>query len=115
MADENLVDPLDEPGGTDPLEGNLPGKTAPEVEKPDEDLVDATAEPSDGLDIEHVDEFEVSDFDEDFDDDFEEENEGEYDILDDQYGEEFDRDFGHLTDPTREAPKKAAAESKKKK
>jgi len=61
-------------------------------------------EESDGLDIDVVDEFDEDDFDEDFDDDFEEEIVGEYDLADDQYGQEFDNTFGHLTDPTREKP-----------
>lgn len=55
----------------------------------------------DGLDLDIVDEFKEDDFDEDFDDDFEEEIEGEYDLLDDKYGKEFDENFGHITDPTR--------------
>ncbi len=62
----------------------------------------------DGLDLDIVDEFDESDFDEDFDDDFEEEIEGEYDLEDDKYGKEVDENFGHLTDPTR--TKKKAAE-----
>ena len=45
----------------------------------------------DSLDLEVIDEFDVSDFDEDFDDDFEEEIKGEYDLQDDQYGEVFGR------------------------
>lgn len=61
-------------------------------------------EEGDGLDIDVVDEFNEDDFDEDFDDDFEEEIVGEYDLADDQYGQEFDNTFGHLTDPTREKP-----------
>lgn len=109
MADEledDLVDPLDVPGAEDEtLE--------------DETLEDVTAAPADNLDIEIVDEFDESDFDEDFDDDFEEEIVGEYDLADDQYGEDFDKEFGHLTDPNRAAPKKAAepkkASEKKKK
>ena len=52
------------------------------------------------------------DFDEEFDDDFEEEIVGEYGLEDDQYGDDFDKEFGHLTDPSRVPPKKAA-ESKK--
>lgn len=48
-------------------------------------------------DSEAVDEFDENDFDEDFDDDFEEEIEGEYELEDDQYGEDFDQEFGHLT------------------
>ena len=64
---------------------------------------------NDGLDIDVVDEFNEDDFDEDFDDDFEEEIVGEYDLADDQYGQEFDNTFGHLTDPTREKPAPAPA------
>ena len=55
----------------------------------------------DGLDLDIVDEFDESDFDEEFDDDFEEEIEGEYDLEDDKYGKEFEENFGHLTDPTK--------------
>ena len=42
-------------------------------------------------------EFEEDDFDHEFDDDFEEEIKGEYDLEDDHYGEEFKKEFGHLT------------------
>jgi len=59
-----------------------------------------------------VDEFDETDFDEDFDDSFEEEVEGEYNLEDDKYGEEFDREFGHLTDPERAAARKAAMKAK---
>ena len=67
----------------------------------------------DGLDLDIVDEFDESDFDEEFDDDFEEEIEGEYDLEDDKYGKEFEENFGHLTDPTK-AKKKAPAPAGKK-
>ena len=98
MGEDDLVDPLDEPG--DELDVNDAG------------VLEADAEPVDKLDVEIVDEFDEDDFDEDFDDDFEEEIQGEYDLEDDQYGEDFDKEFGHLTDPTRVPPRKAA-ESKK--
>ena len=42
--------------------------------------------------------FNEADFDHEFDDDFEEEFEGEYDLEDDQYGEDFRKEFGHLTE-----------------
>ena len=99
MAEDGLVDPLDTPGDES-------------TKSVDNDLVENVAEPVDNLDVEVVDEFDEDDFDEDFDDDFEEEIKGEYDLQDDQYGEDFDKEFGHLTDPTRVPPKKAA-ESKK--
>ena len=79
----------------DTLVSGEPGDT-------DDDLI--SEQESDGLDIDVVDEFNEDDFDEDFDDDFEEEIVGEYDLADDQYGQEFDNTFGHLTDPTREKP-----------
>ena len=108
--DDDLVDPLD-----------APGDDADKVNEPsvDDTLEDVTAAPADNLDIEIVDEFDENDFDEDFDDDFEEEIVGEYGLEDDQYGEDFDKEFGHLTDPTRTAPKKPvepkkAPEKKKK-
>jgi len=70
----------------------------------------------DGLDLDIVDEFDESDFDEEFDDDFEEEIEGEYDLEDDKYGKEFEENFGHLTDPTKKKkapdPAKPVADSK---
>ncbi len=47
------------------------------------------------------DDFDEDDFDDEFDDDFEEEIKGEYDLEDDQYGEEFNQEFGHLN-PTEE-------------
>ena len=90
MSDDDLVDPPDQPGGA-------PEKVEKESASTDADLVT----PNDNLDLEFVDEFDASDFDEDVDDDFEEEVEGEYELADDHYGEEFDREFGHLTDPTR--------------
>ena len=43
-------------------------------------------------------EFNEADFDHEFDDDFEEEIEGEYELEDDQYGEDFNKEFGHLTE-----------------
>lgn len=90
--DDDLVDPLNEPG--DDLENG--------------DLADGLlAPPADNLDLEVVDEFDVSDFDEDFDDDFEEEIEGEYDLQDDQYGEDFEKEFGHITDPVKAAGRKS--------
>ena len=70
--DEKLVDPLLEPSDGDS----------------DLDLEDNLAPPpTDSLDLEVVDEFDVADFDEDFDDDFEEEIKGEYNLQDDQYGD----------------------------
>jgi len=95
MTDDNLVDPLDVPGDNQ------------KIEVVDETIEDTTALPVDNLDIEVVDEFDEEDFDEEFDDDFEEEIVGEYDLQDDQYGVDFDNEFGHLTDPTRKPPKKA--------
>lgn len=59
-----------------------------------------------------VDEFDEADFDEDFDDSFEEEVQGEYELEDDQYGEMFDKEFGHLTDPVRAAARKAEMKRK---
>jgi len=94
MTDDDLVDPLDVPGQN-------------ENEVIDETIEDTTVAPVDTLSIEVVDEFDEDDFDEEFDDDFEEEIVGEYDLQDDQYGAEFDREFGHLTDPTKSPPKKA--------
>jgi len=90
--DEKLVDPLLEPSENDDdlgLEDNL----APP--------------PTDSLDLEVVDEFDVSDFDEEFDDDFEEEIKGEYNLQDDQYGADFEKEFGHITDPEKAAARKA--------
>lgn len=90
--DEKLVDPLLEPSENDDdlgLEDNL----APP--------------PTDTLDLEVVDEFDVSDFDEEFDDDFEEEIKGEYNLQDDQYGADFEKEFGHITDPEKAAARKA--------
>ncbi|MFT5300262.1 MAG: hypothetical protein ACI87E_002913 [Mariniblastus sp.] len=102
MADD-LVDPLDEPADkTAPVEENVV----------DDSIEDVSAEPIDNLDVEIVDEFDEDDFDEEFDDDFEEEIVGEYDLEDDQYGADFDKEFGHLTDPTRSPPKKAAEPKK---
>ena len=105
MADEEeLVDPLLEPSDNDS----------------DLDLEDNLAPPpTDNLDLEVVDEFDVADFDEDFDDDFEEEIKGEYNLQDDQYGEDFEKEFGHITDPEKAAARKAekaekAEKSKKK-
>jgi len=103
VDDDDLLDPLDEPGDDD--------------DSSSEDLsvdgvLDGAAIPIDSLDVEMVDEFDEDDFDEDFDDDFEEEIVGEYDLEDDQYGSDFDKEFGHLTDPSRANPKKAA-DSKK--
>lgn len=96
MVDDDLVDPLDEP----------------EAETNDGDDMDGVVEdfaaPSDNLDVEIVDEFDEDDFDEEFDDDFEEEIVGEYDLEDDQYGEEFNAEFGHLTDPSIDSSKKSA-------
>ena len=104
MVDEdNLVDPLEEPGNDDELSTE---------DLSDDGILDGAAAPVDSLDVDIVDEFDEDDFDEDFDDDFEEEIVGEYDLEDDQYGSDFDKEFGHLTDPTRANPKKAA-ESKK--
>jgi hypothetical protein len=45
-----------------------------------------------------TDEFDEAEFDHEFDDDFEEEIEGEYELEDDKYGEDFHKEFGHLTD-----------------
>ena len=95
--DEKLVDPLLEPSENDDdlgLEDNL----APP--------------PTDSLDLEVVDEFDVSDFDEEFDDDFEEEIKGEYNLQDDQYGEDFEKEFGHITDPEKAAARKADSKAK---
>jgi hypothetical protein len=103
VDDENLLDPLDEPGDDDELATDAPSEDG---------IVDAAAEPVDNLDVDIVDEFDEDDFDEDFDDDFEEEIVGEYDLEDDQYGSEFDKEFGHLTDPSRPNPKKAAEPKK---
>ncbi|MEM7783196.1 MAG: hypothetical protein AAF939_06310 [Planctomycetota bacterium] len=90
---DDLVDPLEEPAGKDKDDGLVADDGA-------------LAPPSDNLDLEFVDEFDAEDFDEDFDDDFEEEVEGEYELEDDQYGEDFDKEFGHLTDPNRKSPSK---------
>ena len=96
--DEKLVDPLLEPSDGDS----------------DLDLEDNLAPPpTDSLDLEVVDEFDVADFDEDFDDDFEEEIKGEYNLQDDQYGEDFDKEFGHFTDPEKAAARKAEKAKKK--
>ena len=46
------------------------------------------------------------------DDDFEEEIKGEYDLADDQYGQEFNKEFGHLTNPDATPPKKSAENKK---
>ncbi len=100
MAEDDLVDPLDTPGEQIAEESDV------------DDLTENLAEPVDNLDVEAVDEFDEDDFDEDFDDDFEEEIKGEYDLQDDQYGLDFDKEFGHLTDPTRSPPKKAAEPKK---
>ena len=86
----------------DALEDDEDNLVSGEPGDTDDDLI--SEEESDGLDIDVVDEFNEDDFDEDFDDDFEEEIVGEYDLADDQYGQEFDNTFGHLTDPTREKP-----------
>ena len=97
--DDDLLDPLDEPGDN-----------SEEVDTEavvDDGMLDGAAAPVDNLDVDIVDEFDEDDFDEDFDDDFEEEIVGEYDLEDDQYGSDFDKEFGHLTDPTRANPKKA--------
>jgi hypothetical protein len=91
MADDDLVDPLNEPANSDDL--GLEDNLAPP--------------PTDALDLEVVDEFDVSDFDEEFDDDFEEEIKGEYNLQDDQYGEDFEKEFGHFTDPEKAAARKA--------
>lgn len=74
----------------------------PSVPNPAEETPKASnaLEPTDSIqeeEMEVVDEFDESDFDEDFDDDFEEEIKGEYDLEDDQYGEDFNTEFGHLT------------------
>ena len=105
MVDEDkLLDPLDEPGDDDGLSTE---------DLPDDGILDgAAAAPVDSLDVDIVDEFDEDDFDEDFDDDFEEEIVGEYDLEDDQYGSDFDKEFGHLTDPSRANPKKAAEPKK---
>lgn len=68
----------------------------------------ANAETVDGLVPEQIeievtdptitDSFDEGDFDHEFDDDFEEEVKGEYDLEDDQYGEDFKKEFGHLTE-----------------
>lgn len=97
MSAEDAPEDID-----DTLVSGEPGDT-------DDGLV--AAEESDGLDIDVVDEFNEDDFDEDFDDDFEEEIVGEYDLADDQYGQEFDNTFGHLTDPTREKPAPVAKDA----
>ena len=101
MADEEeLVDPLLEPSDSDS----------------DLDLEDNLAPPpTDNLDLEVVDEFDVADFDEDFDDDFEEEIKGEYNLQDDQYGEDFEKEFGHITDPEKAAARKAEKTEKSEK
>ena len=99
MADDDLVDPWDDVSNED-------------SNKVD-DIEEMTAPPKDNLDVEIVDEFDVDDFDEEFDDDFEEEIQGEYELADDQYGAEFDKEFGHLTDPTRKPPRKAPEAGKK--
>ncbi|MDG1510159.1 MAG: hypothetical protein P8L78_02560 [Mariniblastus sp.] len=103
MVDDDLVDPLDAPGDD---------QTTSEDEAVDDSIEDVSAEPIDNLEIEIIDEIDEDDFDEDFDDDFEEEIKGEYDLADDQYGTEFDKEFGHLTNPAATPPKKSA-ESKK--
>ena len=98
--DEKLVDPLLEPSDSDS----------------DLDLEDNLAPPpTDSLDLEVVDEFDVADFDEDFDDDFEEEIKGEYNLQDDQYGEDFEKEFGHITDPEKAAARKAEKAEKSEK
>jgi hypothetical protein len=65
------------------------------------EIDDSPAPDTDEFGGELVD-FEEDDFDEDFDDDFEEEVAGEYDLDDDEYGEEFhqthDFDLGELDD-----------------
>ena len=104
MVEDDLVDPLEEPGKKE--------DSAADVTETDDSVEDIAAEPVDNLDVEVIDEFDEDDFDEEFDDDFEEEIVGEYDLEDDQYGEDFDKEFGHLTDPTRAAPK-IAPEPKK--
>jgi hypothetical protein len=76
------------------------------IEEEDDDLDPEVLD--DGLDIDAVEEFNEDDFDEDFDDDFEEEIVGEYDLADDQYGKEFDDQFGHITNPETAEAKKAA-------
>jgi len=102
MSDDDLVDPLLEP--TDKDKGTA-----------DAELEDnLMAPPTDTLDLEVVDEFDVSDFDEDFDDDFEEEIKGEYNLQDDQYGADFEKEFGHITDPAKAAARKAEKAVKKK-
>ena len=103
MVDDDLVDPLDAPGDD---------KTTAEDDVVDDSIEDVSAEPIDNLEIEIIDEIDEDDFDEDFDDDFEEEIKGEYDLADDQYGTEFDKEFGPLTNPSATPPKKSA-ESKK--
>lgn len=95
MVDDDLVDPLDTPG--DGIESD---------DDMDDGLEDLTLKPLDKFDVEIVDEFDEDDFDEDFDDDFEEEIVGEYELEDDRYGADFDKEFGHLTDPSRATSKK---------
>ena len=68
------------------------------VEEDDDDLDPEVLD--DGLDIDAVEEFNEDDFDEDFDDDFEEEIVGEYDLADDQYGQEFDNTCLLYTSPS---------------
>ena len=60
-------------------------------------------------------EFEDDDFDHEFDDDFEEEIKGEYDLEDDHYGDEFKKEFGHLTPPDDDDDKNEKTEKNKKK
>ena len=96
--DEKLVDPLLEPTENNDDDLGLEDNLAPP--------------PTDTLDLEVVDEFDVSDFDEEFDDDFEEEIKGEYNLQDDQYGEDFEKEFGHITDPEKAAARKAEIKPK---
>ena len=96
--DEKLVDPLLEPTENNDDDLGLEDNLAPP--------------PTDTLDLEVVDEFDVSDFDEEFDDDFEEEIKGEYNLQDDQYGEDFEKEFGHITDPEKAAARKAETKPK---
>ena len=112
MAEDDLVDPLGEPGEEKKTQTDSSATAAETKETPDDTVEDVSAEPVDNLDVEVIDEFDEDDFDEEFDDDFEEEIVGEYDLEDDQYGEEFDKEFGHLTDPTRSPPKRAAEPKK---
>ena len=69
MVEDDLVDPL-----------SAPGEKAETPAPVDDTIEDMTVMPVDNLDIEVVDEFDETDFDEDFDDDFEEEIVGEYDL-----------------------------------